>query len=53
MSSAAVARFAPDKVERVLLNLLTNALRHTPSDGAVAVRVEPDADGPRDRRGHG
>jgi signal transduction histidine kinase len=35
------ARFAPDKVERVLLNLLTNSLRHTPSDGAVAVRVEP------------
>lgn len=36
-----IARFAPDKVERVLMNLLTNALRHTPSDGAVAVRVEP------------
>jgi signal transduction histidine kinase len=35
------ARFAPDKVERVLMNLLTNALRHTPSDGAVAVRVVP------------
>jgi signal transduction histidine kinase len=35
------ARFAPDKVERVLMNLLTNALRHTPSDGAVAIRVEP------------
>ena len=34
---------APDKVERVLLNLLTNALRHTPSDGAVAVIVEPAA----------
>ena len=34
-------RCAPDKVERVLLNLLTNALRHTPSDGAVAVVVEP------------
>jgi signal transduction histidine kinase len=33
------ARFAPEKVERVLMNLLTNALRHTPSDGAVAVRV--------------
>lgn len=31
---------APDKVERVLFNLLTNALRHTPSDGTVAVRVE-------------
>jgi signal transduction histidine kinase len=37
------ARFAPDKLERVLMNLLTNALRHTPSDGAVAVRVEPQA----------
>lgn len=35
------ARCAPDKVERVLLNLLTNALRHTPSDGSVAVFVEP------------
>ncbi|MFN0153920.1 MAG: sensor histidine kinase [Gaiella sp.] len=33
------ARCAPDKIERVLLNLLTNALRHTPSDGTVAVRV--------------
>ena len=42
------ARFAPDKVERVLLNLLTNALRHTPPDGTVAVRVEP-----RCRRGPG
>ena len=28
---------APEKVERVLHNLLTNALRHTPSDGAIAV----------------
>ena len=34
---------APDKVERVLHNLLTNALRHTPSDGAIAVIVTPDA----------
>lgn len=32
-------RCAPDKVERVLLNLLTNALRHTPSDGTIAVHV--------------
>jgi signal transduction histidine kinase len=32
---------APDKVERVLLNLLTNALRHTPSDGSIAVIVGP------------
>jgi signal transduction histidine kinase len=30
-------RCAPDQVQRVLLNLLTNALRHTPSDGAVVV----------------
>ncbi len=37
-------RIAPDKVERVLLNLLTNAVRHTPSDGAVSVVVEPDSD---------
>jgi signal transduction histidine kinase len=35
-------RCAPDKVERVLLNLLTNALRHTPSDGSIAVFVSAD-----------
>jgi len=33
-------RIAPEKVERVLQNLLTNALRHTPSDGSVAVVVQ-------------
>jgi signal transduction histidine kinase len=38
----APVRCAPEKVERVLLNLLTNSLRHTPSDGSVVVRVEPD-----------
>jgi signal transduction histidine kinase len=38
---AAQVRCAPDKVERVLFNLVTNALRHTPSDGSVAVLVEP------------
>ena len=38
------ARCAPDKVERVLLNLLTNALRHTPHDGTVAVRVHEDGE---------
>ena len=41
VNSAPPARCAPDKVERVLRNLLTNALRHTPSDGSVAVLVEP------------
>lgn len=40
-------RCAPDQIERVLLNLLTNALRHTPSDGSVAVCVEPDLGGAR------
>jgi two-component system, OmpR family, sensor histidine kinase SaeS len=39
------ARLAPDKFERVLFNLVTNALRHTPSDGSVAVRVERVASG--------
>jgi signal transduction histidine kinase len=34
-------RCSPEKVERVLHNLLTNALRHTPADGAVAVIVSP------------
>jgi signal transduction histidine kinase len=37
------ARCAPDKVERVLVNLLTNALRHTPSDGSIAVVLKPEA----------
>ena len=41
VDAAANARYAPDKVERVLQNLLTNALRHTPSDGSVVVIVEP------------
>jgi len=38
------ARCAPEEVERVLLNLLTNALRHTPSDGTVAVILAPADD---------
>jgi signal transduction histidine kinase len=32
-----LVRCAPEKVERILSNLLTNALRHTPSDGSIAV----------------
>ena len=39
-SRDAKARCEPDKVERVLLNLITNALHHTPTDGSVAVLVE-------------
>jgi signal transduction histidine kinase len=42
MDNGAAARCAPDQVERVLFNLLTNALRHTPTDGSVAVVIEPD-----------
>jgi two-component system, OmpR family, sensor histidine kinase SaeS len=41
VDDSTMAHCAPEKVERVLLNLLTNALRHTPADGAVAVRVAP------------
>jgi signal transduction histidine kinase len=41
------ARCEPDKIERVVVNLVTNALRHTPSDGAVAVVVEQAAAGVR------
>jgi len=39
VDGSAAAPIAPDKIERVLFNLLTNALRHTPSDGSVAVLV--------------
>ncbi|MGH2725378.1 MAG: sensor histidine kinase, partial [Actinomycetota bacterium] len=39
------ARCAPDKVERILLNLITNALRHTPYDGSIAVRVSEASEG--------
>ena len=45
---------APEKVERVLFNLLTNALRHTPADGSVAVRAEQlDREVHVTCRGHG
>jgi two-component system sensor histidine kinase BaeS len=44
VQNGARARCEPEKVERVLYNLLTNALRHTPTDGSVAVVVEPQQD---------
>ena len=37
-------RCAPEQVQRVLFNLLTNALRHTPSDGSVVVRARVAAE---------
>jgi signal transduction histidine kinase len=38
-TTAARVRCEPGKIERVILNLVTNALRHTPADGAVAIVV--------------
>ena len=34
-----------DKLQRVLRNLIQNALRHTPPDGSVTVAARPSADG--------
>lgn len=41
----AVARADPEKVQRVLFNLLQNAIRHTPADGSVTVLAEPRGGG--------
>ncbi len=30
----------PEKLQRVLFNLIQNAIRHTPADGSIAVRAE-------------
>jgi signal transduction histidine kinase len=37
----APARANPEKLQRVLFNLIQNAIRHTPADGSVVVRAEP------------
>jgi signal transduction histidine kinase len=34
------ARADPEKLQRVLFNLIQNAIRHTPADGSVTVRAE-------------
>jgi signal transduction histidine kinase len=39
VSGTVRARCAPEKVERVMQNLVANALRHTPRDGTVLVSV--------------
>ena len=39
-----LVRVAPDKVQRVLLNLVENAVRHTRREGAVAVVVQANTD---------
>ena len=38
---AAYARGNPEQIQRVLFNLLQNAIRHTPADGSVTVRAAP------------
>ena len=35
------ARANPEQLQRVLFNLIQNAIRHTPADGSVVVRSEP------------
>jgi signal transduction histidine kinase len=35
----APARAAPEQIQRVLFNLIQNAMRHTPADGSVTVRA--------------
>jgi len=39
------ARADPEKIQRVLFNLIRNAIRHTPADGSVTVRAEAGGDG--------
>jgi signal transduction histidine kinase len=34
----------PEKLQRVLFNLIQNAIRHTPEDGSVVVRAAPAGD---------
>jgi signal transduction histidine kinase len=41
-----VARANPEKVQRVLFNLIQNAIRHTPADGSVTVRARQGTSGP-------
>ncbi|MBK8033600.1 MAG: HAMP domain-containing histidine kinase [Chloroflexi bacterium] len=40
-----LVKIAPEKIQRVLHNLLTNALEHTPNGGAISIRARriPDA----------
>jgi signal transduction histidine kinase len=39
-ASIVAARGNPEKLQRVLFNLIQNAIRHTPPDGSVTVRAE-------------
>jgi signal transduction histidine kinase len=43
-SDVAPVRGNPEKLQRVLYNLVQNAVRHTPQDGTVSLRAERDED---------
>ena len=45
------ARANPEQIQRVLFNLIHNAIRHTPADGSITVRAEGVARRRRDRGG--
>ena len=38
------ARANPEQIQRVLFNLIQNAIRHTPADGSITVRARPASD---------
>jgi signal transduction histidine kinase len=40
-----VARADPERLQRVLFNLIQNAIRHTPADGSVTVLAEANSAG--------
>jgi PAS domain S-box-containing protein len=44
-AAPAEVRADAPKVERIVENLVTNAIRHTPPEGTIWLRVEPHADG--------
>jgi len=39
------AQANPEQIQRVLFNLIQNAIRHTPADGSVVVRAVPGTEG--------
>jgi len=41
----AAAHANPEQIQRVLFNLIQNAIRHTPADGSVVVRALPATEG--------